>query len=98
MLLLNMPEYAWMCIYKQDSEHAPGPKHAKILNIAKFWIWQVSQYASVRQLSWYAWVCLERAPNLSWVLNMLGFGISRGSEYARVTQGYKYATICLNLR
>ena len=36
-----MPEYAWMCLDKQDSEYALGPKYAKILNIGKFWIWQV---------------------------------------------------------
>ena len=45
--LLNMPEYAWMYLNKQDSEYALGPKYAKILNMAKFWIWQDSQYASV---------------------------------------------------
>ena len=26
-----------MCLYKQDSEYARGPKYAKILSIAKFW-------------------------------------------------------------
>ena len=31
-----MSEYAWMCLYKQDSEYASGPKHAKILNMARF--------------------------------------------------------------
>ena len=36
-----MPEYAWMSLDKQDSEYALGPKYAKILNIGKFWIWQV---------------------------------------------------------
>ena len=33
-----MPEYAWMCLFKQDFEYASGPKYAKILNMAKFWI------------------------------------------------------------
>ena len=33
--LLNMPEYASICLYKQDSEDASGPKYAKILTMAK---------------------------------------------------------------
>ena len=37
-----MLEYAWMCLCKQDSEYAMGPKYAKILNMAKFLIWQGS--------------------------------------------------------
>ena len=40
--LLNMPEYVWMCLNKQDSEYASGPKYAKILNITAFWIWDGS--------------------------------------------------------
>ena len=39
-----------MCIYKQDSEYASGPKYAKILNMEKFRIWQGSQYAAMRTL------------------------------------------------
>ena len=51
-----MPEYAWVCLEKQDYEYALGPKHAKILNMAGFsfcitqhWIchnmpWQSSEY------------------------------------------------------
>ena len=58
-----MLEYASMCLYKQDSEYASGPKHAKILNITKFWIWQRSQYPSVTLRSEYAlrelWIYLE---------------------------------------
>ena len=42
-----MPEYAWICLNKQDSEYALGPKYANILNIAKFWIPKGSQHASV---------------------------------------------------
>ena len=42
-----MPEYAWMCLYKQDSEYAWARKYVKILNMAKFCIWQGFQYASV---------------------------------------------------
>ena len=43
-----------MCLDKQDSEYALGPKYAKILNMASLGIWQGSQYASVRQRSEYA--------------------------------------------
>ena len=47
--LLNMSEYAWMYLNKQDSKYTSGPKYAKILNMVKFWKWQGSQYASVIQ-------------------------------------------------
>ena len=49
-----------MCPYKQDSEYASGPKYAKIVNMAKFLIWQGSQYESVTQRSEYARICLDR--------------------------------------
>ena len=53
-----MPEYAWMYLYKHDSDYALGPKYDKILNMAGFsicerytvfWIyqnmpWQSSEY------------------------------------------------------
>ena len=43
-----MPEYAWMCLNKQDSENATGPKYDKILNDKMFnmavFITQRSQY------------------------------------------------------
>ena len=70
-----MPEYAWMCLNKQDSEHASGPKYAKILNMAKFWIRQSSQYASVSQLSEYTLT----ASKYVGILNMAGF--SRCKSY-----------------
>ena len=93
--LLNMPGYAWMCLYKQNSEYAWLPKYAKILNTAKFWIWQGSQYGTVTQRYEYARICLDRVFNMSWVQNMPGFWMYQGSEYARVTQGSKYAKIWL---
>ena len=46
-----MPEYTWMCLNEQDSECDWGLKYAKLLNMAKFWIWQGSQYDSVTLLS-----------------------------------------------
>ena len=33
--LLNVSEYAGMCLKKQNTEYASGPQDAKILNIAK---------------------------------------------------------------
>ena len=40
-MCLNVP--------KQDSEYALGHKYAKILNMAKFWIWQAFQYVIITQ-------------------------------------------------
>ena len=92
-----MSEHAWMCLNKQDYEYASGPKYAKVLNMAMFWIWQGPQYASVTQRCQYARIYLNRVLNISWVLNMPGFWISQDSEYERVTQGSKYATVRLNM-
>ena len=54
---MNIPEYSWMVLYKQDSEYTSGPKYGKILNdgfsicnrYAAIWIyqnmpWQSSEY------------------------------------------------------
>ena len=60
-----MFKYAWMCLHKQDSEYALGPKYAKIPNMEKFWISQGSQYASHLQRSEYARICLNRVVNIS---------------------------------
>ena len=88
-------EYAWMCLYKQDSKYASCPKYAKILNMAKFWIWWGSQYASVTQRSEYARPCLDRVLNISYVLNMAGFWICRSYTAFLICQ--KWLT-CLNKR
>ena len=40
-----------MCLNKQDSECALGPKYAKILNMAKFSIWQSSDYGKVLNMA-----------------------------------------------
>ena len=68
-------EYAWMCLYKQDSEYTSGPTCAKILNMANLWMWQGSKYASITQRSARAIICLDRVLNIPWVLNMLWFWI-----------------------
>ena len=62
-----------MCLNTQGSEYSLGPKHAKILNMGKFGIWQGSQHASVTQRLEYARICLGRVLNKSWILNMPGF-------------------------
>ena len=93
-----MSEYAWMCIFKQNSEYALGPKYAKILNMAKFWIcqnmpWQSSEYVL--------------GSKYARILNMTGFGICKSytgfeickhnmAEYAWI--GREYAWICLKNR
>ena len=67
-----MPEYVWMCPYKQDSEYASGLKYAIILNRAKLWLWQGSQYASITQHSDHARICLDK-------VKVLGLGL--GSQH-----------------
>ena len=52
-LCINMPK-------ETGSEYASGPKYAKILNMAKFLIWQGSQYSSVKHRSEFAIICLDR--------------------------------------
>ena len=60
LVLTIIIKYAWVCLNKQDSEYASGPKYVKILNMAKFWIWQRSQFSSVTQGSEYARIYLDR--------------------------------------
>ena len=74
-----MPEYAYVNMIL----NMPW-----VLNISKFWIWQGSWYASVRQHSTNAKIGLDRILNKSWVLNLPGFWIWQGSEYQRVTLGF----------
>ena len=80
-----MLEYSWIYLNKKDS------KYAKILNTAKFWIWQCSQYASVTQRSEYTSIFLDRALDIARFLNMSEFWIWQGSEYSSVTQRSNYA-------
>ena len=96
--LLNMPE----CLYKQDPEYASGPKYANILNMAKFWIWQGSQYASIAQRPEYAKmrkydkVLYMRRDANGRVLNIPGFRVCQVSAYANIVQGSEYAWVRLN--
>ena len=68
-----------------------------VLNMAKLWVWQSSQYASITQRTEYTRICLNRVLNISQVLNMPGSWIWQGCEYARATQKSKYATVWLNM-
>ena len=52
-----MPEYAWICLNKQDS------KYALVINMPEFWTWQGFQYANVTQRSEYARVSFDRYLN-----------------------------------
>ena len=51
-----MPEYAYR---NRIMNMPPGPKYTKMLNMGKFWLWQVSQYANVTQPSEYVRICLD---------------------------------------
>ena len=77
-----MPEYAWMCQYAQDSEYVSGPKNAEILNMAKHWKWQDSQFASVTQHSKY-----YKNKNMPW----------QSSEYILGSK-YEYISRALNMQ
>ena len=76
--LLSMPEYAWMCVNKQDPEYTSCLKYTEILNVAKSLTWQGSQMRalySVLNMPAYAltelWIYLAR------ILNMAGFWICK---------------------
>ena len=93
-------EYVWICLNVPKSTGfwiCLEFLNAEILNMAKSWIKQVFQNASVIQSTEYARICLDRVLNISWVLNMPGFWIWKGSEYARITKGSKYAVKWLNM-
>ena len=82
---MNIPEYAWMFQYKQDSEYVSGPNYAKILNMAGF---------LMRERYTGFWIC----QNMPWQSSEYILAhLWQGSEYERVTQGSKYSTIYLNM-
>ena len=89
-----MPEYAWMCLNKQDSDYVSRPKYAKILNIPKFWIWTGF---SICELYTAFWIY----QNMTWQ----SFEYILDSKYARilnmpvlyrVVNIPQYDLICLN--
>ena len=97
LITIIIIEYASMWLNKQDSEYAYGPKYTNILNMAKFWTWQGSQYASVSQRSEYvriylAWQRSEyiSGSNYASILNM--------KQLHRVLNMPQYAWKYLNLR
>ena len=103
---MNMPEYTWKWLNKQDSEYVLGPKCAKILNMTGF---------SISEHSIAFWIC----ENMPWQSSehILGFKHARILNIARlwickcytgfqichnmaenVWIGPAYAWICLNLQ
>ena len=53
MLLLlslsNMPEYAWICAYISRILNMP-----RVLNMAKYWIWQSSEYVKLLNMTGFS--------------------------------------------
>ena len=106
--LSNIPEYAWICPYNQDSEYTLGPNYAKILNMAKFWIWQSSEYGRVLYMRvLHSFLNMpEYALSFEYILdfkharilNMAGFWIARVTQSSKyVLIRHEYAWLCLNL-
>ena len=111
MTMINMRECAQFSIispwwaYINRILNALSPKCAKILNMAKFWIWQSSQYTSVSQRSKYGRICLDRILNICSVLSKPGLKIWQGLHKVSNMSDYhfirpimpEYALICLNV-
>ena len=78
-----MPDYAWMCLYKQDYAYA------RVAQSSEYpWIWLNN---ALWQGSEYAWSRFHRDLNKPPVLNILGVKTWPGCKYARVTEGAEYA-------
>ena len=73
----------------EGSEYATGSKHARVLNIRKFYL---------IQQGFVIWVGIQlwNGSEYSMIASMSGF-IWQGYEYARVTQSAEYAWISLNI-
>ena len=86
-----MSECGWMCLNKQYSEYASGPKYAKILNMAGF------QYVSVTQCSEYARMSWQ---NSEYILRSKYARVLNIQELHRVLNmpQFNRTWICLNLR
>ena len=71
-----MPEYAWMCLNKQDSEYNYGSKYPKILNMANFESGRVLNMRALHSvLNTPEYALLDRVPNISRILNIPVFWI-----------------------
>ena len=77
--------------------------NVKVLSMAKFWIWQDSQYLGVTQRSKYTRICLNKQdseyaldPKYMTILSIAKLWICQASQKASVTQHSEYATICLD--
>ena len=73
-----MPEYAWMCVNKQDPEYTSCLKYTEILNVAKSLTWQGSQMRALYSvLNMPAYALTELWIYLAKILNMAGFWICK---------------------
>ena len=72
-----MPEYVWMCLNKQDSEDASGPKYAKILSMAGFAI--CKRYTAFWICQSMPWLSSEYILSSKYtkILDMAGFSICK---------------------
>ena len=90
-----------MCLNKQYSEYASGPKYAKILNMAKFWTWQgVNMRAlhSVLNMPEHdfteLWIYL-----VFWICQVSEYGrVLNMQELRKVLNMPQYGWICLSRR
>ena len=88
----------------QGSKYTSGCNYVRVLNSPRFWICQVSPYASVAQDYEYVWIWLNKAlwqgcedasSMFHWVLNKRGLhSVLNMPEYALIIS--QYAWICLN--
>ena len=64
--LWKMSEYLYVSEYTYTSRILNMPwvrNMQKIINMAKFWIWQGSQYGNVTQRSEYVWIFPDKVMN-----------------------------------
>ena len=71
-----MPEYAWMCLNKKDSEYALG---GGVVNMPNFWIWHSSGYDR-RYTICDRYTAFWISQNMSWQSSEYILG----SKYARI--------------
>ena len=92
-ICMNMVE----CALINKTEYVLGPNYTKILNMAKFWIWQGYQYSSIRLF----WTCQKKMPRecSEYILGSKYVRIQNLAAFLifKITQGSKYPIIWLNM-
>ena len=72
-----MPEYAWMYLYKHDSDYALGHKYDKILNMAGFSICErYTVFWIYQNMPWQSSECILGS-KYARILNMAGLWICK---------------------